>query len=1495
MKRLNIKLLIPTAVVVATVLIFFFWRSNDIQVSPIQIDNKTSIQFPYTDDTSGESLIIKTNQKTYSGLSNSEVYISITNTRNIDEKAVLLFHMPKPPDGAKAGEAPSVTTLEQYEPTKQKDNQGPPSVDRGRSLVGGWSFIKFFKGDIKINPKLLSVAIKKRASIPQTMAINAGTEIEIPANKTIYFKSHIKYPPGSNGEFWIETIGTQGGYGLLDPWYASTHKYRKLITIPAAKVSGGANLSNFPVLISHTDIDIATIANGGKAASGSGEFIFTSSDGTTSLPYEIETYSATTGQFIGWVNVTTLSATADTYIYMYYGGAASGATNQQKTATWNTAYQGVWHFPNGTTLTAGDSTSNANNGTINGTITATAGQIDGAATATWSASNYISVADSSSVEFNTGNVITISGWIKLNNITGFQTIAAKGRTSLGISQKSNYAIRNNGGQAEFYYRNSGDTQFNVWQTTSSILTASTSTYVTVTYTFATGSSIVMYVNGSSQGGSWITNAGNDAPYVDTAQLWFGTINNTGALAEALTGPLDEVRISNSARSAGWIATEYTNQSSPRTFYGLGGQQAANRTAAGTQFGTTVSADTKPGWYQSGANNWSNRKKITIPFTKVSGGANLTNFPVLISHTDPDLRTTANGGKAASGSGEFIFTASDGTTSLPYEIETYSSSSGQFIGWVNVTTLSATADTYLYMYYGGAAAGAATNQNKTGTWNAAYQGVWHLPNGMATSTPTYVQSAYNRAASGQVSKAFTSNNTASNLIIAAISCETNTATSNTPTDTRSNTYTKATSISFAQGEVEIWYAKNITAGANTVSATCSSGLIHLLIHEYSGLDTAAPLDQISSSVTENSGITPAVTTTVANELLFGFMGSNLNPSVGGSYTQRIKDAFNIYVISEDMTVSATGNYSTNFTNVQTNGRLFASFKAGTASTLSGADSTSNANNGTKVGDVAATTGQVDGGSIYDGSGDKITLGSTNTPVTITLSTWVKTSATVQQPMFSNRSAGDLYYGMGSNGTFFIYNGTSANSIGTINNNVWRYVVWTNGGSTSNFYIDGSFNASTSQTTTSYTNTGSIGWDQSNNEWFAGSIDEMRLSNIVRSAGWIATEYANQFSPRTFYGLGNQEGRTSANPNLKYGTTASADTKSNWYVSGANTWKNRIKITVPSKVVSGGANLSNFPMLLSFTEPDIATTANGGRAASGSGEFVVTSSDGTTVLPYEVESYSATTGNFIGWVNVTTLSVSADTVMYMYYNGPAAGAATNQNKTGTWNTAYKQVYHLSNGTTLTARDSTSNANNGTLVGPPTATTGKIDGGANFSPTQGITATAFTSTSFTIESWYNSNSGSDQFLEVGGELNGNQNHYLWYNAGRWDFGFHGGGIFIDYFYTVSINGTGWHHIAHTYDGANEILYIDGSQVSSNPETHTPDTSASTFYFGENQSSGSGWSGKLDEFRISNSVRSAGWIATEYQNQISPRTFYSIGRPESMTVGGNSGGETPGGIKIK
>ena len=80
----------------------------------------------------------------------------------------------------------------------------------------------------------------------------------------------------------------------------------------------------------------------------------------------------------------------------------------------------------------------------------------------------------------------------------------------------------------------------------------------------------------------------------------------------------------------------------------------------------------------------------------------------------------------------------------------------------------------------------------------------------------------------------------------------------------------------------------------------------------------------------------------------------------------------------------------------------------------------------------------------------------------------------------------------------------------------------------------------------------------------------------------------------------------------------------------------------------------------------------------------------------------------------------------------------------------------------------------------------------------------------------------------------------------------------------------------GHAQILYVDGVSKVTNSLT------SSIYYFGLGTNTLIGkhadgntnydFDGTIDEVRVSNSIRSAGWVLTEYNNQNSPSTFYSV-----------------------
>jgi len=146
------------------------------------------------------------------------------------------------------------------------------------------------------------------------------------------------------------------------------------------------------------------------------------------------------------------------------------------------------------------------------------------------------------------------------------------------------------------------------------------------------------------------------------------------------------------------------------------------------------------WYGSGG-SWVYRKPITIDNTKVSGGSALSNFPMLFSVTDTDLKDTTNGGKMGKSDGtDMLFTSSDGTTKLSHEIASYNSTTGEVTVWVKIPSLSNSVDTTIYVYYGNASA--ADQQDITGTWNSNYVGVYHMNEDPSGTAPQVLDSTSN---------------------------------------------------------------------------------------------------------------------------------------------------------------------------------------------------------------------------------------------------------------------------------------------------------------------------------------------------------------------------------------------------------------------------------------------------------------------------------------------------------------------------------------------------------------------------------------------------------------------------------------------------------------------------------------------------------------------------------------------------------------------------------
>lgn len=306
-------------------------------------------------------------------------------------------------------------------------------------------------------------------------------------------------------------------------------------------------------------------------------------------------------------------------------------------------------------------------------------------------------------------------------------------------------------------------------------------------------------------------------------------------------------------------------------------------------------------------------------------------------------------------------------------------------------------------------------------------------------------------------------------------------------------------------------------------------------------------------------------------------------------------------------------------------------------------------------------------------------------------------------------------------------------------------------------------------------------------------------------------------------------------------------------------------------------TDFPVLVSVTHADLKSTANGGHVQSASGfDIRPYSNPGlSSTLTYELEFYDAVNGILVMWVKIASLS--SGSVFYLAYGD--SGITTDGSSASTWDSNYKWVAHLGDGTTLSAKDSVS-GNSGTITAA-TATAGQVDGGASFNGTSAQinvghpAALNFAGTKLaTVEAWIKRATATSS----GGIFNNRDS--------GWTFSLNvapaGAGQMKMSKYAVADitvgtvpQDTSWHHIVGVWDSAEQRVYIDGAVTSG------VGTNSANFLAGAGEDSRIGFDnvdtdyfdGLIDELRVSNSVRSADWITTAFNNQNAPGTFLVMG----------------------
>ena len=412
--------------------------------------------------------------------------------------------------------------------------------------------------------------------------------------------------------------------------YSNGYRYRRRIIVPQTSLTEGS-LSNFPMLVELSGSWLKhKSASGGRLESLVGLDMRFETAAGVKLDHETEAYAAADGSLRAWVRMSSLTSTADTTTFFYYGKAGLTITEENSAGVWKD-YLAVYHLPGTTDRTGrGHNLTAAAVGTT--MLIGEAGAFDGAT----------SEMTSALPSFLDGlSAYTVQAWVDASKIGTDRGIVSVGPIN-GRDDAMGFCLRYDSAG----YSGGG---------TNNIL---------VEHQLTNGRNRVESASGAQMTGShhlavtwqqndnpqiWLDGAANPPTYESITRSGTTSFSNgplrigraSSDQATSWDGAIDEVRWRASALPANWLLAEELNQRQPSAFYGLGGEDA---------FGTA------------------NQAPVAIPNRVATSRNTAVTIDVLADDIDPegDTRSLVSGqvtapanGTAIISSGKILYTPASG--------------------------------------------------------------------------------------------------------------------------------------------------------------------------------------------------------------------------------------------------------------------------------------------------------------------------------------------------------------------------------------------------------------------------------------------------------------------------------------------------------------------------------------------------------------------------------------------------------------------------------------------------------------------------------------------------------------------------------------------------------------------------------------------------------------------------------------------------------------------
>jgi YVTN family beta-propeller protein len=549
----------------------------------------------------------------------------------------------------------------------------------------------------------------------------------------------------------------------------------------------------------------------------------------------------------------------------------------------------------------------------------------------------------------------------------------------------------------------------------------------------------------------------------------------------------------------------------------------------------------------------------------------------------------------------------------------------------------------------------------------------------------------------------------------------------------------------------------------------------------------------------------------------------------------------------------------------------SFNEGSGNTVQ--DASNRDNDGTIAGATWTASGRYGGALTFDGTSAVVNI--PNSP-SLTLTTAMTLEAWVRPTQVDGEWRDVVYKGNdnyfleatsnrggrpATGGTF-----TRSNVYGpaALPVNAWTHLAATFDGSTLKLYVNGAVVSSGSRGGTLATS-GSplqIGGDSVFGQYFAGTIDEVRVYNIALTDAQVRSDMNSPIgsappapAPSAAADLTLTKTHTGSFTQGQAGATYVLTIRNGG--SGATSGVVSVRDTLPAGLTAAGMSGSGW----SCTVSTLTCTRSDTLAASASFPSITVTVNVSSSAPSSVtNTASVSGGGESNTGNDTATDVTAIASVVSPLPQPATGLVA--------------AFSFNEGSGSTVQDSSDRNNDGTIGTAAWTASGRYGGALAFNGTSAVvnvpdTASLHLAGAMTLEAWVRPTLVNAQWRDV--IYKGNDMYYLEATSDRTvpvQGGTYGSTVSANVYGPANLAVNTWTHLAGTYDGATVKLYVNGTVVASGSRSGTIGSSNNPLQIGGDSIFGQYFAGTIDEVRVYSVALTAAQIQSDMTTPIGGST---------------------------